>query len=48
MTPEPLGSAATELIGTEGGVVSGVYNFESSGIEASDRRSHRDYHYHEA
>jgi hypothetical protein len=34
------------LVGTEGGVVSGVINLESSGVEALDwrPRHHEDYH----
>ena len=37
-----------ELVGIEGGVVSGVINLESSGVEASDWRPRHDEHYHEA
>jgi hypothetical protein len=37
-----------ELVGNEGGVVSGVINLESSGVEASDWRPRHDEHYHEA
>jgi SIR2-like domain len=40
--------AVAELVGIEGGVVSGVINLESSGVEASDRRPRHDDHYHEA
>jgi hypothetical protein len=36
-----------ELVGNEGGVVSGV-NLESSGVEAPDWRPRHDEHYHEA
>ena len=36
------------LVGIEGGVVSGVFNLESSGVEAPDRRPRHDEHYHEA
>jgi hypothetical protein len=36
------------LVGIEGGVVSGVINLESSGVEASDWRPRHDEHYHEA
>ena len=36
------------LVGIEGGVVSGVFNLESSDVEASDRRPRHDDHYHEA
>jgi hypothetical protein len=35
------------LVGIDGGVVSGVINLESSGVEASDWRPHHDEHYHE-
>ena len=31
-----------------GGVVSGVFNLESSGVSASDWRPRHDKHYHEA
>ena len=34
------------LVGIEGGVVSGVFNLESSDVEASDRRPRHDDHYH--
>ena len=37
-----------ELVGIEGGVVSGVINLESSGVEASDWRPRHDEPYHEA
>jgi len=43
----PAGAVA-ELVGNEGGVVSGVINLESSGVEASDWRPRHDEHYHEA
>ena len=36
------------LVGIEGGVVSGVINLESSGVEASDWRPRHDEQYHEA
>lgn len=36
-----------ELVGNEGGVVSGVFNLESPGVEAPDRRPRHDEHYHE-
>jgi hypothetical protein len=36
------------LVGIEGGVVSGVINLESSGVEAPDWRPRHDEHYHEA
>jgi hypothetical protein len=37
-----------ELVGIEGGVVSGVFNLESSGVGAPDRRPRHEEHYHEA
>jgi hypothetical protein len=40
--------AVAELVGNEGGVVSGVFNLESSDVEASDWRPRHDKHYHEA
>src|SRR5712664_3407299 len=39
--------AVAELVGIEGGVVSGVMNLESSGVEASDWRPRHDEQYHE-
>ena len=42
-----IGSVA-RLVGIEGGVVSGVFNLESSGVSASDWRPRHDEHYHEA
>jgi hypothetical protein len=36
------------LVGIEGGVVSGVFNLESSGVSASDGRPRHDERYHEA
>jgi transposase len=36
------------LVGIECGVVSGVINLESSGVEALDWRPRHDEHYHEA
>jgi hypothetical protein len=36
------------LVGNEGGVVSEVFNLESSGVEAPARRPRHDEHYHEA
>jgi hypothetical protein len=36
------------LVGIEGGVVSGVFNLESSGVEAPDWRPRHDEDYHEA
>jgi hypothetical protein len=43
-----LRGAVAELVGIEGGVVSGVINLESSGVEASDWRPRHDDQYHEA
>jgi hypothetical protein len=40
--------AVGELVGIDGGVVSGVINLESSGVEASDWRPRHDEGYHEA
>ena len=40
--------AVAELVGIEGGVVSGVFNLESSGVSASDWRPRHDERYHEA
>jgi transposase len=42
------GRAVAELVGIEGGVVSGVINLESSGVEASDWRPRHDEQYHDA
>ena len=42
------GGAVAELVGIEGGVVSGVINLESSGVEAPDWRPRHDEPYHEA
>jgi len=39
--------AVAELVGIEVGVVSGVINLESSGVEASDWRPRHDEPYHE-
>jgi transposase len=36
-----------ELVGIEGGVVSGVFNLESSDVGASDRRPRHEENYHE-
>ena len=44
----PNDGAVAGLVGIEGGVVSGVINLESSGVEASDWRPRHDEHYHEA
>ena len=41
-----LGPVA-ELVGIEGGVVSGVFNLESSDVGASDRRPRHEESYHE-
>jgi len=43
-----LWGAVAELVGNEGGVVSGVINLESSGVSAPDWRPRHDEHYHEA
>ena len=43
-----LEGAVGELVGIDGGVVSGVINLESSGVEASDWRPRHDERYHEA
>ena len=40
--------AVARLVGIEGGVVSGVFNLESSGVRASDWRPRHDKRYHEA
>jgi hypothetical protein len=40
--------AVAELVGIDGGVVSGVFNLESSGVEASDWRPRHEEQYHEA
>ena len=42
------GGAVGELVGIDGGVVSGVINLESSDVEASDWRPRHDERYHEA
>src|SRR5258708_33669001 len=44
----PLVGGVAGLVGIEGGVVSGVFNLESSGVEASDWRPRHDEQYHEA
>ena len=46
--PSELEGHVAELVGIEGGVVSGVINLESSGVEAPDRRPRHEEHYHEA
>jgi hypothetical protein len=55
MLNEPLGKfhfwvtdAVARLVGIEGGVVSGVFHLESSGVRASDWRPRHDKRYHEA
>jgi hypothetical protein len=47
LEPDTAGAVAG-LVGIECGVVSGVINLESSGVEASDWRPRHDEHYHEA
>jgi hypothetical protein len=42
------GRGVARLVGIEGGVVSGVFNLESSDVGASDRRPRHDDDYHEA
>jgi hypothetical protein len=44
----PVPGGVAGLVGIEGGVVSGVFNLESSGVEASDWRPRHDERYHEA
>jgi hypothetical protein len=46
MFSEDQGPVA-ELVGIEGGVVSGVFNLESSDVGASDRRPRHEERYHE-
>jgi hypothetical protein len=43
-----LDDAVAGLVGIGCGVVSGVINLESSGVEAPDWRPRHDEHYHEA
>jgi hypothetical protein len=43
-----MDGAVGELVGIDGGVVSGVINLESSGVEASDWRPRHDERYREA
>jgi hypothetical protein len=43
-----LRGAVAKLVGIEVGVVSGVINLESSGVEASDWRLRHEATYHEA
>jgi hypothetical protein len=45
---EAGGRGVARLVGIEGGVVSGVINLESSGVDAPDWRPRHDEHYHEA
>jgi len=45
---DEMTGAVAELVGIEGGVVSGVINLESSDVGASDRRPRHEEHYHEA
>jgi hypothetical protein len=40
--------AVAELVGIEGGVVSGVINLESPGVEAPGRRPRHENRYHDA
>jgi hypothetical protein len=47
LTHDRVGGVAG-LVGIKCGVVSGVFNLESSGVEASDWRPRHDKHYHEA
>ena len=47
MRPSQRGPVA-ELVGIEGGVVSGVFNLESPDVGASGRRPRHDERYHEA
>ena len=42
------GGAVAGLVGIEGGVVSGVFNLESSSVEALDWRPRHDEQYYEA
>ena len=44
----PANGAVAGVVGIEGGVVSGVFNLESSGVEAPDWKPRHDEHYHEA
>jgi hypothetical protein len=40
--------AVAEVVGIDCGVVSGVFNLESLGVEAPSRRPRHEEHYHEA
>jgi hypothetical protein len=42
-----ISGPVAELVGIEGGVVSGVFNLESSDVGASDRRPRHEENYHE-
>jgi hypothetical protein len=42
-----LAGAVAGVVGIEGGVVSEVFNLESSGVEAPDRRPRHEQQYHE-
>ena len=46
--PAMLAGPVAELVGIRVGVVSGVFNLESSGVEASDWRLRHEQAYHEA
>jgi hypothetical protein len=46
--PAAFLGAVAGLVGIECGVVSGVINLESSGVEASDWRPRHDEYYHDA
>jgi hypothetical protein len=48
MSTAPVRGPVAGLVGIDGGVVSGVMNLESSGVEAPDWRPRHDEHYHEA
>ena len=45
--PRDEKGSVAELVGIEGGVVSGVFNLESSDVGASDRRPRHEENYHE-
>jgi hypothetical protein len=47
VTVDTEAGAVAELVGIDGGVVSGVINLESSGVEASDWRPRHDERYQE-
>ena len=48
MSMRELAGPVAELVGIEGGVVSGVINLKLSGVEASDWRPRHDEQYYEA